>query len=236
MRYYLSIEKNIEVFELFKTLWHSRGIIGIRADNMTEGIKKAIEIEKSKTDELYFIDIVADDIDYMAQLKILSEETNAPILIATSKPDDSEHHEALNNGADFYGGYCDDVEQNIEAVISVINSIDRRARKPRPPSKLLVHKNLLMSPLERVVYLNGKRIDLTFQEFDLLHYLLQNSGLTLTHNQIYRRVWKGRYDDSTKNVLWDAIKRLRKKLSYASDEDDYIVTVRNIGYRVSPED
>jgi hypothetical protein len=81
MKHYISIEKNIKIFELYKALWNQHGVTGIRADNMTEGIEKAIEIEKSKADELYFIAIVADDVDFMAQLKILSAETNAPIPI-----------------------------------------------------------------------------------------------------------------------------------------------------------
>ena len=56
----------------------------------------------------------------MPQLNILSEEADAPILIATSNCNVIEHHEALNNGADFYGGYCDAPEQNINAVIASI--------------------------------------------------------------------------------------------------------------------
>ena len=59
---------------------------------MTEGIKKAVEIEKSATDELSFIAIVAGNIDYLPQLKILSEETNAPILIATFDYSEDEHY------------------------------------------------------------------------------------------------------------------------------------------------
>ena len=57
-----SIEKNNEVFELYRVLWNKHGIDGIRVNTMTEGIAKAIEIEKSQTDELYFISIAADDI------------------------------------------------------------------------------------------------------------------------------------------------------------------------------
>jgi len=100
VRYYISIEKNVIVFEMFKSLWNKLGIDGIRTDTMTEGLKTAIEIEKSVLDELYFIDIVADGIDYLPQLKILHEETNAPILIVASNFNENERVSALNNGAD----------------------------------------------------------------------------------------------------------------------------------------
>jgi AmiR/NasT family two-component response regulator len=62
-----------------------------------------MEIERLKVRELHFIAIVADEIDFMPQLPILSDETSAPILIATSKPDANEREEALNNGANYYG-------------------------------------------------------------------------------------------------------------------------------------
>jgi DNA-binding response OmpR family regulator len=146
MRYYISIEKNIEVFEQYKTLWKKLDVIGIRADTMSGGLEKAIEIEKSLTDELYFIDIVADDIDYMAQLRILDERTKAPILIATSTPNNEEHHESLNNGADFYGAYCEATEQNINAVISVIYRINQRAKKQIKSSTTITYGGIIIAP------------------------------------------------------------------------------------------
>ena len=232
MRYYISIEKNIEGFEMFKALWALRGITGIRADTMTEGIEKAIEIEKSKTDELYFIDIVADDIDYMPQLKILHDETEAPILIATSKYDDDEHHEALHNGADFYGKYCGTPEQNINAVIAVVNSIDRRARKKRTPSQTIIYGGIIMSPQYRnEISVNDNVVELFKIEFDILYFLIEYRGKTLTYERIYEAVWRGQYDEAAKNAVWAAVGRLRDNLKSVSDGTDYIENVRDVGYR-----
>jgi DNA-binding response OmpR family regulator len=149
MRYYVSIETNTVVFELYKTLWGKLGVNGIMASSMTDGIEKAVEIEKSRADELYFIDIVADDINYMPQLKILNDETDAPVLIATSSPNDDEHHEALSKGADFYGKYCGTPEQNVNAVVSVINSIERRARKNKSSLKMIIYNGIMLTPSYR---------------------------------------------------------------------------------------
>ena len=231
MRYYISIEKNAEGFECFKTLWNECGIDGIMAATMTEGIARAIEVEKSRADELYFIDIVADDIDYLPQLRVLNEETAAPILIATSSYTEEEHHAALNNGADFYGGYCDTPEQNIHAVITVINNIDRRARKQKPQSKVRIFGDLLISPLQRAVFVGTERIDLTRKEFDLLYYLTLNHGRVLSHKQIYRRIWGGEYEDAGREVLRNAVKRLRDKLKVNPNGTEYIQTMRDFGYR-----
>gem|GEM_PF-6625244 len=135
MQYYISIEKNKEVFDYYKPMWKARGVEGIMVETMTEGIRRAVEIEKSETDELFFIDIVADDIDFIPQLKLLSQETNAPILVATSQEHYTvkEHHDALSNGADFYAPYCGDPcgkpEDDIEGVLSAISSANQRENK-----------------------------------------------------------------------------------------------------------
>ncbi|MCL2816368.1 MAG: response regulator transcription factor [Oscillospiraceae bacterium] len=238
MKYYISIEKNIEGFELFKILWGKLGIHGIRADTMMDGIEKAIEIEKNKIDELYFIDIVADDIDYMPQLKILSEETEAPILIATSKYDDDEHHEALNNGADFYGGYCETPEQNINAVTAFINSIERRGRKRKFPSKLIICNGIMITPSYRnTIFIKDKEVELTKTDFDLLYYFMRNRGITLTVEQIYTRVWKNERAESIEAVVKSAIGRLRKKIDETeTDIEDsktsFIENIWGVGYRL----
>ena len=228
MRYYISIEKNIEVFEQYKPLWHKLGIIGIRADTMTEGIEKAVEIEKSPNNELYFIDIVADDIDYMSQLKILSAETQAPILIATFNPDNDEHHKALNNGADFYGEYCETTEQNIEGVISFINSMNRRSGKTNGRTELVFYNNVLVVPAYRNVFINDVEAGLTKKEFDVLYYLMINRGNVLEFEQIYDHVWG--YGESKSTNINESVKAIIKKIR--TKTDICIENIRSVGFRI----
>ena len=229
MRYYLSIEKSVEGFELYKPLWLVRGVYGIRANTMAEGIEKAIEIEQSKTDELYFIDIVASEIDYMPQLHILSSETEAPILIAASKPDADERKEALNNGADYYGEYCETTTQNIDTVIASINSLSRRVKKKRQPSKVLVYKNLLIAPGSLQVFANDKHVSLNKLERAVLRCLMENKDRVVPMKEILRKVWGKAYEHNHE-LLWRTVNRLRKKLSEAVPESDYIVFERDEGY------
>jgi DNA-binding response OmpR family regulator len=189
----------------------------------------SIEIEKSKADELYFIDIVADDIDFMPQLKILSSETNAPILIATSNPDNEEHHEALRNGADFYGEYCETTEQNIKGVISFINSLNRRAIKPVQAIELIFYSNILISPTHRHVFVDNKEAGLTKTEFDVLYYLMNNRGCVLTFEQIYNYVWNDENEEVAHTAVKNTIQRIRHKIDINSN---IIENVRGVGYRL----
>jgi DNA-binding response OmpR family regulator len=233
MRYYISIEKNIEGFEFYKVLWQERGIYGIIATTMTAGIMKAIEFEKTKSGELYFLDIVADDIDYMPQLDYLSSVTAAPILIAASGYDADEHHQALITGADFYGAYNDKPEQNINAVIATIKQLDRRTKKRRVPTDFLVYKDIFVtSPNTGKVFVNDKSVSLTKMERTILILLVKNSGGFIPSKEILINVWGKDYQGSY-DLLWQTMYRLRKKLAVASPDYEYIQVQRNKGYRLS---
>ena len=231
MKYYISIEKNTEIFESYKVLWKAHGIDGIRADTMTDGISKAVKIENSENDELFFIDIVADDIDFMPQLKILSAETNAPILIATFNLDYDERHEALRYGADFYGEYCPNPEQNIDAVLSVIDSINQRARKQKAPHNIISHGDILIVIDAHRAFIDDTELTLTNAEMKILYYFMVNRGNTLSHSQIYKQLNTNGYDEPTTDIIYSTVKRLRQKIREIT-EIDYIETVRDVGYRL----
>ena len=231
MRYYVAIETNIEGFKLYKELWNKIGVDGIHAESMTEGIKLAVEVEKSKTDELFFISIVSDEINYMPQLKIMSEETSAPILIATSNSCDDERLEAINNGADYYGNFCKTHEKNIKTVISVINSIERRTEKGCENSSIYIHGDVLISKDLHLAFIADKEIKLTKRDMDILRFLIINRECVVSYEQIYESIWFD--DDREPNKNYDlfhsAMKRLRKKIFDAS-EKYYIKNVREVGY------
>jgi DNA-binding response OmpR family regulator len=231
--FYVAIEKNAESFEMYKALWQAHNIYGIMAKTMSEGIEMAVEIEKSNTDELFFISIVADDIDFLPQLQCLADETNAPILVATSKSryTEKEHHAALSGGADYYATYADKPETDINGVFSTIRSMSQRAKKQKTPSEIITHGDILMVVNRHKVFVKDKELLLTGTEMKILHYLLLNRGNVLTHGQIYRNVYDD-YEDISADSLYSAIKRIRKKMRDIT-HTEYIETVRDVGYRMS---
>ena len=230
---YIAIEKDVEGFERHKSIWKSRGVNGIRADTMTEGIEKAIELEKSKAESLYFISIVAGDIYFMPQLEVLSAETNAPILITALKADDDERENALNNGADYYGGFLETPDRNVSTVTAVINSISRRALKNTKPLDTIIHNNLLLSTAYRRGFVNDAEIELTRTEFDTLHYFLCNRGIAHTFEKIYNHVWGNEHAESVEEAVRSVIKRLRKKIDNPNAVTSFIENIRGVGFRLA---
>jgi two-component system alkaline phosphatase synthesis response regulator PhoP len=200
---------------------------------MTEGIERAVELERSETDELFFICIVADDINFMPQLKILREETDAPILIATSKANytEREHHESLSAGADFYAEYCQNPEQNIEGVLSAISSISRRAARLPNRSKRISSGDIYIAADRHKAFIKDAEIVLNGTEMKIFHYLTLNRGSVVSHEDIFRRINDGEHGELTPDTIYSTMKRLRKKIRGAVD-NDYIETIRNVGYRL----
>ncbi len=82
-----------------------------------------------------------------------------------------------------------------------------------------------------VVQVNGDAVTLPLKEFDLLEYLLRNSGRVLTRGQLIDRVWGADYVGDTK-TLDVHVKRLRSKIETDPAKPEHLVTVRGLGYKL----
>ena len=82
-----------------------------------------------------------------------------------------------------------------------------------------------------VVQVNGEPISLPLKEFDLLEYLLRNSGRVLTRGQLIDRVWGADYVGDTK-TLDVHVKRLRSKIEADPARPQHLLTVRGLGYKL----
>lgn len=230
-RFYVSIEKDIQVFEFYRALWATYEINGIRANTMTEGIEKVAEIEKSEKDKICFVAIVADGIDFIPLLGILSDATTAPILIATSNYSEDEHHKALNEGADFYARFCDEPEKNITGVLSVMNSISRREAKRKIPLRILVNEDIIILSDYHRAFINDMEVHFSNTDMRIFRCLTIHRGSTVTYTQIAKQLQDNVDDEVTLNLIYSAVKRLRKKLKEATGLD-YIETIKDVGYRL----
>jgi len=222
---YLAIEKDITVHDKEKALWHKCGVSNIRVDSMTAGIEKAIN------NQFLFIVINADNINYMPELESLRAITNDPIFIATSTFTIEEQVKALHNGADFYWNFSGS-ENNMKTILAVIHRINERAKQLKTPVQLITHRNILVLPSYRQVFVNDKEVELTKIEFDILYYIMSNNGHVLSYEQIFYDVWGYECDELTDEVVKSAIKRLRKKIDGEEKHNSLIQNVRGVGYKI----
>ena len=217
---YINVDKDADIANAHADVWKDLGIRLERFDNMTEAIQKLL------TDTEYLCILInSDTVDFMPLLSTMRSLTNIPILIATANFTTQKEVEALENGADLFTHWHEKPEDNMASVMAHVTQLPERSKLPRPSTKVMVYKGLLIEPLQRRVFVSNEHIDLTRQEYDLLHYLMINHGKVLSYKQIYKRVWGIGHEDADPAVLRNAIKRLREKL-----KADYIKTALDYGY------
>ena len=93
---------------------------------------------------------------------------------------------------------------------------------------------LSIHPKSRKVLRQGREINLTPKEFDILYLLAQNRGEVFTKEQIYRAVWDGDFLLADSNIM-AFIRKLRKKIEPNPDAPEYILTIWGIGYKFNDQ-
>ncbi|ALD01044.1 transcriptional regulator [Acinetobacter sp. TTH0-4] len=185
----------------------------------------ALTLLQEKKIDLVILDVMLPEIDGWQVLKTLRTFSKIPVLMLTAKDHVLDRVKGLELGAD---DYLIKPFSYIE-LLARIKSLLRRS--VRDESEYYQVEDLILYRLERTVYRDQQKIDLSAKEFSLLHLLMQHQGELLTRSQISSEVWNINFETDT-NVVDVAIRRLRAKI------DDHfqpklIHTVRGMGYRLS---
>ena len=217
----LIVEDETKIAEfLAKGLNESGYLSSIAHDGLT-----ALRLFEEKNFDLVILDVMLPEIDGWQVLKTLRTFSKIPVLMLTAKDHVLDRVKGLELGAD---DYLIKPFSYIE-LLARVKSLLRRSVKTE--SEYYQVEDLILYRLERTVYRNQQKIDLSAKEFSLLHLLMQHQGELLTRSQISSEVWNINFDTDT-NVVDVAIRRLRAKI------DDHfqpklIHTVRGMGYRLS---
>lgn len=185
-------------------------------------------------DEYHMLVLVEDYLQdrLLLALSALNGLSDLPIMILTSSPSDTIHDECARRGAVAYMKIPGQYESAVVRGLAVIKQflLPRRNKSLR----ILGDNGLLICIDFKRVLLHGQMISLTRTEYDMLLYIVENKGRTLTFEQILNTIWGAGYENGSRNSVWNAVKRLKKKLYAGPDKPEYIVNVFNVGYRYDP--
>jgi two-component system alkaline phosphatase synthesis response regulator PhoP len=174
--------------------------------------------------DLVLLDIMLPGTDGMTVLKRLRSDANTraiPIIMVTAKTTEADKVRGLDAGADDYL-----VKPfGIMELVSRCNALLRRAH--RQATQMTFGPIELDDERHRVTS-DGKEVELTFKEYGLLKFLLENAGAAVSRDRLMEAVWGFAFTGETRTVDMH-IKTLRKKLGAAGQ---LIETVRNVGYRL----
>jgi two-component system response regulator RegX3 len=162
--------------------------------------------------------------------KQLRAKSSVPVIMVTARDSEIDKVVGLELGADDY------VTKPYSAreLIARIRAVLRRGADADDTAAIdgVLESGPVRMDVERhVVSVNGDPITLPLKEFDLLEYLMRNSGRVLTRGQLIDRVWGADYVGDTK-TLDVHVKRLRSKIEADPANPVHLVTVRGLGYKL----
>ena len=198
-----------------------------------EGFRNAADFWQALEKELpqlVLLDIMLPDEDGLHILKRLragAETADLPVMMLTAKSSEYDRVVGLDSGADDYMPK----PFGMMELVSRVRALLRRAAKPAAEDKLFTAGSLAVDVKRRAVTVDGEPVILTYKEFELLCYLLENRGVVLSRDQILTKIWDYNYSGETRTVDVH-IRTLRQKLG---DAGALIETVRGVGYRLAQE-
>ncbi|MBE5962007.1 MAG: response regulator transcription factor [Lachnospiraceae bacterium] len=184
------------------------------------------EAMKQKTPDVILLDVMLpneDGLSILRNLRADAKSAGIPIMMVTAKTTEIDKVRGLDDGADDY------ITKpfGIMELVSRVKALLRRASQGAKSSEI-VFESVALSVDKHSVSVDNKPCELTYKEFELLRYLMENQGIVLSRDKIMERVWGFDYEGETRTVDMH-IKTLRQKLGEAGS---IIKTVRNVGYKV----
>ncbi len=211
-----------ELGELLSEYLQSEGFTVLLAHDGEAALGRAL----NEPCELMVLDIMMPKMNGMEVLKALRMHSALPVIMLTARGEPVDRIVGLEIGADDYlAKPC-----NPSELIARIRAVLRRAGStPKPVNEGLVVDDVELMPQSRTVLLNGKEVELTSTEFELLALLLAHAGEVVGKEHISSRVLGRRLAAYDRSIDMH-VSKLRKKLGLRPDGSERIKTVRGAGY------
>ena len=184
--------------------------------------------------DLVLLDVMLPDGSGFDVARELRRTSRVPIIMLTARGEEADRVAGLELGADDYVVKPFSARELVARVRAVLRRV-AEAGERRPEGAIEVGE-VRLDPDRRSTAFQGKELELSRKEFDLLRLLMENAGSVVTGERLIDEVWDTNWFGSTK-TLDVHVSGLRKKLGDDSSEPRYLHTVRGVGFRfASPEE
>lgn len=184
--------------------------------------------------DLIVLDLMLPKMDGLQVCRNLRDQDNAvPIIMLTALQDVTDKIAGLDNGADDYMTKPFSPQE----LISRIQAIFRRLQTLPSLSEGTAYRigRLNVLPEQREVWIDNVQVELTPKEFELLLFLCRHAGKVLSRQQLLHGVWDYHFLGDTR-IVDVHISHLRDKIEKNARNPEYIMTVRNVGYKMQSPD
>ena len=172
---------------------------------------------------LIILDVMMPKMDGFEVCREIRQTSQVPIIMLTAKGDERDELQGFQLGVDEY------ITKPFSPKILVarVEAVLRRTNQAEE-TELLEYGGIVVDKTAHSVTIDGKPIDLSFKEFELLTYFMENKGIALSREKILNHVWNYDYFRDARTIDTH-VKKLRSKLG---DKGDLIKTIWGVGYKM----
>ena len=215
----LIIEDELDIQELLKNYLEEEGYETEQALDGIEGIGKF----RKENFDLILLDVMLPKVDGFGVLEMIRQESDVPVIMLTALDDEAYQMKGYDLKVDEY------VTKpfSIKLLLKKIEAVLRRYGKSIKKDGIFSYRKLKLNSESYQAWMENEELSLTQKEFELLREFLLNQGRVLTRGQLLDAVWGMDYFGEER-IVDTHIKNIRRKM-----KEDYIETIRGVGYRIA---
>mgnify|MGYP001748775778 FL=1 len=193
-----------------------------------ENGREAIEVFQREPDiALILLDVMMPEMDGFETLKELRHISDVPVLMLTARAEEQDELQGFSLGADEYIAK----PFSPKVLLARIDAILKRTSAGTGDEQLEA-AGICLDERAHEVTVDGKKVELSFKEFELLRYFLENQGIALSREKILNHVWNYDYFGDARTIDTH-VKKLRAKMG---EKGALIRTIWGMGYKFEPEE
>ncbi|MGI5976281.1 MAG: response regulator [Candidatus Limivicinus sp.] len=201
---------------------------GYTVDACYDG-EEAVNMAKEGDYDLIILDLMMPKKDGLQACQEIRGFSTVPIIMLTARSEDSDLLMGFESGADDYVTKPFNILELKARVRALIRRANIAAPQEPEPSSVLTLGQISVDEERRRVMKDGRVIDLTVKEFDLIMLLMKNPGRVFSRENLLNLVWGYDYQGDTRTVDVH-VRRLREKLETDPAKPEYIITKWGVGY------
>lgn len=220
----LIIDDDVELCGLVTEYLAPEGFQVEAVHHGNRGLERALSGEHA----LVVLDVMLPNLNGFEVLRRIRDRSRVPVLLLTARGEDVDRIVGLEIGADDYLPK----PFNPRELVARIRAILRRTRAEKtglPPEEILRVADIELDPGTRTVLQNGRPVELTSVEFNLLHALLREAGRVVPRERLVDIVLSRKFSPFDRSIDMH-VSKIRKKLGDSEGGTDHIKTVRGVGY------
>lgn len=215
----LIVDDESRMRKLIKDFLNQKGYHILEAENGEEALR--IFEENANKISLILLDVMMPKLDGWSVLRQIRQTSKVPIMMLTARGEEQDELFGFELGVDEYIAK----PFSPKILVARVEAILKRSLGEKTQMK--DYGGIIIDPDGRTVKVDGKQVEMSLREYELLKYLVDNAGIALSRDKILNNVWNYDYYGDSRTID-SHIKKIRHKLG---KKGKYIETMRGVGYK-----